>query len=548
VLSPGLVQAAVGSVATPGPAVAALARSASPHGPWKAIGACLAASILVAGVALGIPRADEPPAKPPAANAKAAAKAGELPDVINYAGTVTGPDGKPVKGAKLWLTLHGEQKLRAAGESGADGKFSFDLKRSELTPESYYEHGRELWSVGTVLAQAPGQAVGWAAASVSPGYQIPLQLPADDVAIEGRVRNLEGKPLVGVALRVVGLYRPKGPDLEAWYDDVKAGKLNQQLLYDHLINFIGDDLEDGKLNPLYPPVTTGKDGTFTLKGIGKERVARLRIEGAGIETEEVLVMTRPGEAVLNKPITELNPGVPQILDGRYTVSGSKLEHAAAPSRPITGVIRDLDTGKPVPGAVVRLQTVGGSPLTLPVRIRATADAEGRYTLAGAPVRKGCELRVDGPADEPYLATEADVPNPAGGGPIPVDATLKRGVWATVRVIDKADKKPVAARLEYFALADNPHLKGVRAFFQSRRGLRPEEDGYRIAILPGPGIVAARITWQHPFVSLVSPRATPIAAVPGPFRPQDYLGYSRIDPAADAKEVSVEIGLTRGTEE
>ncbi|HKB01250.1 MAG TPA: sigma-70 family RNA polymerase sigma factor, partial [Gemmataceae bacterium] len=322
-LSSESVRAAVGSVVTPGPVVAALVRAASPPGPWKSLGACLAASVLIAAVALGTQK----PNVVPVARSAPAAKAEPLPDEIKYAGTVTGPDGKPVKAAKLWLTLPGERKLRPVGESGPDGKFSFGLKRSELTPQCYYEDGKRLWSTGTVLAQAPGQAVGWAHASVEPGYDIPVQLPADDMPVEGRVRNLEGQPVAGATLRVVGLYRPKGADLAAWYDDVKAGKLDQQLLYNHFINFIGNDLEDGKLNPLYPPVTTGKDGTFTMKGIGKERVARLRIEGAGIETEDVLVMTRPGETVLATPPEPPRPGgpiaFPGTADGRYTVYGSK---------------------------------------------------------------------------------------------------------------------------------------------------------------------------------------------------------------------------------
>ncbi|HKB04378.1 MAG TPA: carboxypeptidase-like regulatory domain-containing protein, partial [Gemmataceae bacterium] len=270
----------------------------------------------------------------------------------------------------------------------------------------------------------------------------------------------------------------------------------------------------------------------------------------GIETEDVLVMTRPGETVLATPPEPPRPGgpiaFPGTADGRYTVYGSKPDHAAGPSRPVTGVVRDLDTGQPVPGAVVTLQGVGGPPDRRPVHVWTTADAEGRYTLTGAPVRKGCLLSVQAPADQPYLAAMVDVPNPAGGGPIPLDPTLKRGAWAKVRVFDKADKKPVLAQLSYFALADNPHLKGVRTIL-ARRAPR-EGDEYRIVILPGPGIVAANTWGEHPFVSLVSRRAAPIAAWPFPFRPQDYLGYARINPAADAKEVTVEIGLTRGTDE
>jgi RNA polymerase sigma factor (sigma-70 family) len=543
-LSLDLVRAAVGSVVTPGPAVSALARPA-PAVPWKAAAAALAASVLVVGVALGMQKPETPPAAKPAA----AAKAEPLPDVIKYAGTVTGRDGKPLKGAKLWLTLHGEAKLRPVGESGADGKFAFDLKRSELTPESYYEDGRRLWSVGTVLAQAPGHAIGWGHASVDPGYDIPVQLLADDVPIEGRIRNLEGQPVADATVRVVGLYRPKNDDLGRWYEDVKDGKLDQYLIYNHLITYEGDDLEDGKLDPLYPRVTTGKDGTFTLKGLGKERVARLRIQGDSIEAEDVLVMTRAADTVLVTARPAARDGMPRLVHGRYTVHGAKFDHTAAPSRPIAGIVTDLDTGKPIPGAIVTLQHNGPEPVRMTVHVQTRTDDKGRYELSGIPIREGCLVRVQGPPDQPYLAASLEVSLPPGGAPTRLDAKLKRGLWATVRVLDKTDKSPVTAHIQYFALADNPHLKDVVDI--PRRPLQRvklDSASYRIAVLPGPGIVAAKITWEHPFVSLVSRRAQPIATMPYGFRPQDYLGHVKINPAADATEVKCDIELTRGTDE
>ena len=120
--------------------------------------------------------------------------------------------------------------------------------------------------------------VGWGHASVTPGYDMKVEIP-EDVPIEGRVRNLEGQPVAGATVRVISLFRPKGKDLDDFYQNVKAGNLNKQLMFDHLNTFLGDHLADGKLEKHYPPVTTGKDGTFTLKGIGKERMALLRIEG-----------------------------------------------------------------------------------------------------------------------------------------------------------------------------------------------------------------------------------------------------------------------------
>lgn len=553
-MSPGLVRATIECAANPSAGAVTLARgiSAGRLAGLRALGSCLAASIAIVGVALGVNGEQKPDAlgdkldalKAEAAGAKKADD--KLPDTLTYSGTVLGPNGKPVKGARLTLLLDGNTPLRQVGESGADGTFKFEIKRKDLPPECYYENGRELWSVGAVLAQAPGLAVGWGHGSVSPGYDMKLQIPVDDVPIEGRVKNLEGLPVAGATVRVVGLFVPKHGDLDDFYHDVKAGKLNQQLLYDHLITFQGDELKEGRLDPLYPSVKTAKDGSFTFKGIGRERMALMRIEGDGIETEDVLVMARAADTVLATPPKEADMGgfrALPIVDGRHNVSGCKFEHAAAPSRPIVGIVRDLETGKPVAGAVISIESVDRSHVSLPIHLRATADKEGRYRLAGAPVKRGVHLRVEGPADQPYLATSVEVPQPTGVGPVEVDAKLKCGIWATVRVLDKADKSAVTAEIVYFALTENPGLKDMPVLREARRQrVRIENAEYRVPVLPGPGILAVRIPWDHNFALRGGRWSEAIPALPYPFRKMDYLGHVKIDPPADSKGVTCEIGL------
>ena len=213
-MSPGL-RATIEWAARPTPAVVALAGAAvtgSRYLKARILGAGLAASVLAVGVALGVPGADPPAEKTGAPKSEqAATKADDTKqtDNIEYFGTVLGPDGKPVKGAKLTLLLGGDTPLRPCGESGPDGRFKFEIKRSELPPESYYGNGRDLWSVGTILVRAEGLGVGWGHASVTPGYDMKVEIP-EDVPIEGRVRNLEGQPVAGATVRVISLFRPKG--------------------------------------------------------------------------------------------------------------------------------------------------------------------------------------------------------------------------------------------------------------------------------------------------------------------------------------------------
>jgi RNA polymerase sigma factor (sigma-70 family) len=544
-MSPELVRATIRCAIEPEPAVANLASAVGHYSlTMKSVGAVLAASIIAVGIALGVPREDKPTPRP----AKETKAEGKPAATWTYAGTVTGPDGKPVKGAKLWLCLHGSPKLRALGESGADGKFSVPFDRNEWTTQCYYENGRDLWSPGTILSSAPGLSVGYGHCSILQEEKTEVRIPVDGVAIDGKVQNLEGQPVAGATIRVIGLYEPKAVDLAAWYDHVKDGKLGQQLIYDHLIAFESDELIDGMLNPLYPPLTTGKDGTFKLTGIGRERVALVRIESEGIETTDVMLMTRDVTAVLPTPVKRQDNGLPQSTQGRYAVYGTTAKITVAPSRPIVGTVRDLDSGKPVAGATVQLVSAGGLQFRTPDRMTTRTDSEGRYKLNGAPVRRDCEISVDGPADQPYLAAMLEVQRTAGLEPVTVDVKLKRGIWANVRVFDKADNSSVAGDLHYFIVADNPHLKGVPDLLVKRvRKARVNDVTFRIPVLPGKGILAVQIHRSHPFVTLASPKAQPVEARPFGFRPQEFLGYVRIEPATDATELKCEIGLTRGTD-
>jgi hypothetical protein len=277
-------------------------------------------------------------------------------------------------------------------------------------------------------------------------------------------------------------------------------------------------------------------------------MALLRIEGEGIETEDVLVMTRAGDSVLAPMEREFDPSQPQIINGRYSVHGVKFTHTAAPSRPIAGVVRDFDTGKPVAGATVVLGSAGGVLSRKPERLQTRTDADGKYRLTGAPVRRDCVVSVIGPTDQPYLAANYDVPKPAGLEPIALDMKIKRGIWASVKVFDKTDNSVLAGELDYYVMRDNPNVAGIPTIRPIRlRKVNVSDEAFRVAVLPGPGVVAIQIPSEHPYISLAGPQSKSLDTLPYGFQPQRYLAYTRINPKADDKEVKVEIGLTRGTE-
>ena len=177
---------------------------------------------------------------------------------------------------RLVLNGSGTAPLRAGGETGADGTFAFEIQRLELPARCYYENGRDL-GAGPAWPSPPACQWGGRPRRGPPGTK--PRSASRPRPVRGNHRESggpAGRP--GITVRVVGLYFPKGGDLAAFADDVKEGKLDQSLIYQHLGEFEGDDLRDGALNPVFPPVRTAKDGTFTLNGLGRERATLL---GAG---------------------------------------------------------------------------------------------------------------------------------------------------------------------------------------------------------------------------------------------------------------------------
>src|SRR5262249_35868386 len=141
--------------------------------------------------------------------------------------------------------------------------------------------------------------------------------------------------------------------------------------------------------------------------------------------------------------------------------GANFRHAAAPTRPVVGVVRDKDTKEPLAG--VAIHSVARNPGEGMNAVQTTTDAQGRYRLTG--MAKGQENRVVAmPAgDLPYVVVSGAVPDPDGLDPVTVDFALKRGVWVEGKVTDKATGKPLRAHLQYFARDSNPNLRDYPGF-------------------------------------------------------------------------------------
>jgi RNA polymerase sigma factor (sigma-70 family) len=558
-VTPRSVQSAVSAAAGGSilPRVAVLARSRG-AGPLRAgLGACLAASVVIACVALGqAPKPGERPQpevpRQPAADKGPTAKAGDaLAEKFTYQGRVVNPDGKPVKDAQIFLDVVGAtpKPLAPRAKTGADGRFSFELKRSDFDARSFARSPTP-WVNGHVLATAPGFGVAWTQGT-APGRDMELKLNTDDAPIEGRVLNLQGQPVPGARVRVLWVFRPRSGELTQWHEGLKGVKEAFRVMQG-LEGVMDPNLRRYGLDALIPPTKSGDDGRFSLKGIGKERVALVRVEGDGIETRDVFYMTGPGDPISFDAFVHegimFSPGKnPKPQD---TVLGARSDVLVGPSRTVAGVITDVDSGKPVAGAAVMCERFASGVIDRH-RAWAMTDAKGRYALTGLPVEKETTLRVEPSEAEPYVAITAPLPDQAGLEPIPLDLKLKRGVWLTGRVLDRETKQPVSASVRYAANLENPHLKEVPGFtVEFDRRTRPDDGSFRMPILPGRGWLAIQAgSPDHPRYGIAGdvPAGLPefITAKPFTIVPKSLHALVELDAAADAKEVRQEVLLTPG---
>jgi hypothetical protein len=171
---------------------------------------------------------------------------------------------------------------------------------------------------------------------------------------------------------------------------------------------------------------------------------------------------------LNKP----------VIDPVY---GATFEHAAAPSRPIRGVVRDKKTGKPVAGVGVSAFYTTHRPRT---------DKDGRYELLGYPKgSSGYDVTYTPAEGQPYFHASLRLPDTEGLTPIQADVELVGGLLVKGRLTHGKTGKPIPrAQVSYNPLAPNPAVKALGASFPSplSTATTGADGSYRLVVLPGPG--------------------------------------------------------------
>ncbi|SIN81995.1 RNA polymerase sigma factor, sigma-70 family [Singulisphaera sp. GP187] len=421
-------------------------------------------------------------------------------------GRVLDPDGKPVPGAGVYVRPYAEprwseidpmaarQKGRVAA-TGADGRFHFELDKG-ASDGSYYS-GVTGWHKAQIAVAAPGFAPAWVEVGdmVKRG-DMALRLVRDDVPVRGRVLNPQGRPVAGVLVRIRAIWEVNdGVDLDAL---LVSGAVDEDV--SRMARRYGNSLGSAPPTwqadptPLWPGSrnawTTGADGRFEVRGIGRDRIARLEFHGGGVADGTLDVMARPAKA---PPRARSRPSLHRELmskdrdaafNGLYPqgtqLVGATFDYIAGPTKPLVGVVRLKGSGKPVEGAIVR----GADPGTH-TAVTAQTDAAGHFRLDGIPKGEFYRIQVNPRQGiDSFLRRWELIDDTEGLKPLETTIEVPPGVIVTGRLIDKVTGRVVPpADVEYTKALDNV-ANGDSLGFS-----RLADAAFGLTVPPGRGMIA-----------------------------------------------------------
>jgi RNA polymerase sigma factor (sigma-70 family) len=420
-------------------------------------------------------------------------------------GVVRRPDDKPIKGAKIYCGYI-QKKMKQQIVTDAEGHYRFTLRRDDVDSKGYTA---DPWEWTPLIAVVDGYGLGWRhLGERDKNNRLDLRLVADDAPIEGRILDLEGRPVVGATVRIIRLHATADEDLSSF---LKQWTIDLHQAITGATGFRAGGGPIRKNSPiswrrlwwvyqtgLFPPMTTDKDGRFHMAGLGRERLVELLISGPGIEQAELQAVTRKNVDVkaLNKLAADYltNPDV-QLPFPWPILRGAVFTHVAMPTKPIVGVVRDKVNGKPVAGIRIhgksRLSKNGA---IWPGDIETVTDEQGAYRLAGLPKDREYSILVGAPEGVNYLPLAKSLMDTAGLEPLKADFELERGVVVEGRLLDKSSGKPLAGEVYYAPLPRNSRIadqeRGALHQFIVNKHSVGKDGVFKFVAYPGPGVVSA----------------------------------------------------------
>jgi RNA polymerase sigma factor (sigma-70 family) len=420
-------------------------------------------------------------------------------ETVELSGQVLTPDGRPAVGADLHAVCLHDSPLNDGpplAVTGEDGRFACHVPKGELARHLVVERPVHLVASkdGFGMAWRPAfdflpveerSRVGLSGRLGRGRGETTLRLVKDDAPLTGRVEDAAGRPAVGVTVRLELVWANEKNDLSGW---LAAVARDQQFEATHkLLPLAVQGKGLGRFS-----ATTDDEGRFRLPGVGTGRLACLQLSGPGVATATILARTQAG------PRVEVANLGAFLYPQPYGCFGADFTLAASAARPIVGVVRDRDTGRPVSEAVVQSHQFAGTALQAVPILSTRTDTEGRYRLLGMPAGRGNMLLVRCPSDQPYLPMVGEIDTSEGEGPVTLDFKVRRGLWAEGRVTDADTGRPLAADVHYYGLSSNPHAATAVGFdFAPPVLYQTDAAGrFRVVVLPGRGVLAVGLHGQR----------------------------------------------------
>ncbi len=434
---------------------------------------------------------------------------------ITYAGKVVDPMGSPVSGAELYLVYHVPEPTaplipswKPLAVTDAAGDFRFTMGESDFGEGA---SARE-WKHAALCAVAPGHGFACSAAMFFESGRDavqemrerlkeipvpfresfekmlaqagqPLRLVADDQPLRGQVVDINGQGVMGAKLTLLRTDLSYDESLDAWLEEAGSEKADFYSARDKTPLM----LNGPQVRSLVTPAVTGPDGRFTLRGVGRERIVQLLVEGPGIQADTIYARTRAGERI------ELLQERRSPNLGNFVYHPAELTHVAGPSKPIVGRVRNKRTGDPLAGITIKSQERHGNPISGWGQdfVRTVTDDQGRYRLEGMPIGSDNRIAAIAPEDRAYLSTSHRAATDIDAEQLEIDFALTAAVWLEGRVTDASTGKGVPGRISYLVNEDNPDrdaAAGLGSVDERDRHQAAEDGRFRVPGLPGPGYV------------------------------------------------------------
>jgi RNA polymerase sigma factor (sigma-70 family) len=438
------------------------------------------AVIVSAGyVALGA----RPPSQKPAIDSPKPANAADKPSartppasegLLEVHGRVVSPDGKPVAGATVESGAMDPTAKSADATSGSDGRFTIRVTRKILGAEVRDSLAMFPWLTATSPDFGAGENEG--ASRGDPHADQTIRLIPNGPPIEGRILDLEGRPVAGARVATQTLWFNGKGDLASWINKIRGGA----------VVGIWRDLEQMQVKIA---TTTRADGRFRLTGVGQDRVADLLVSGANIATTQMFVLCREEPEIRTVDKGGLAPEP-------FIVHAPRFELAVAPTRPIEGVARDRVSGKPIPDLTIKGMVFDERSFLFPPGIEAKTDALGRYRLTGLPTGPAYRLNITPSPGQAFLTTTLKAPAASLTiEPLKFDFTLKPGVIIRGRITEKTTGRPVRpgeGTVYAYVFEDNPHSGDYPVSGYPTQTNVDADGRFEIATVPGRGVLAVRL--------------------------------------------------------